>query len=413
MQQPYAGFAKTMLEVQDYPMLLQYPGGPPQQPYDVTAQTLPMLLGFQADLVGSKFTANAKLISSVEPPAVSVPTPSSTGAYAFGPESYGAFRIVAALQRKNIPTFRAAAAFTDGGRNYPVGTFLVPPGGAADQVLKDQAKATGIPVYAIGTVPTVAGVQLKPGTRIGLLKPPNNLASGWLMWMFDQYDVNYSIVVHDDYANLAGKYDALIMPDGVDRTDIVNGLNSTRYPSDWAWAFGVGTTGFNAVHDFVTGGGTLVAYGSGTTTAQTLFNLPITPVLPNDDSTFFCPGSLLSQEIDTNDPAAWGMDPNHPVWMDGDPAYKLTSTTTYPVHVVAKYPDSGKQLQSGWLIGGEYLNGAVNGLSWTIGNGYVLTFGSEIGFRTWNRGEQKMLFNAMYYGPSQKLTADQFRRLGR
>lgn len=413
MQQPYAGFAKTMLEVQDYPQLLQYPGGPPQRPYDVTAQTLPMLLGFQADAVANQFSASTKAIGSVTPPTVSVGSPSSTGAYAFGPESYGVFRIVAALQRKNIPTFRAAAAFTDGGRDYPVGTFLVPPSSAATQVLQDQSKATGIPVYAVGTVPSVAGIQLKPGTRIGMLKPPDNMPSGWLMWMFDQYDVNYSVVVHDDYANLAAKYDAIVMPDGVSRNSIVNGLSSTRYPSDWAWAFGVGTAGFTALHDFVVAGGTLVAYGSGTTTAQTLFNLPITSVLPSDASTFYCPGSLLSQEINANDPAAWGMDANHPVWMDADPAYKLTSTTTYPVNVVAKYPDSGNQLQSGWLIGGQYLNGAVNGLSWTIGNGYVLTFGSEIGFRTWNRGEQKMLFNAMYYGPSQKLAAAQFQRLGR
>ncbi|WP_432989765.1 M14 family zinc carboxypeptidase [Dactylosporangium sp. CA-233914] len=413
MKQPYAVFAKTLLEVQDYPMLLQYPGGPPVRPYDVTAQTLPMLLGFKADLIEGQFNANAKLISSVAPPSVSVPTPSNTGAYAFGPESYGVFRIVAALQRKNVPTFRAAAAFTDGGRSYPAGTFLVPPSGAAKQVLQDQARATGIPVHAIGTVPAVAGVQLKQGTRIGLLKPPGNMPSGWLMWMFDQYGVNYSVVVHDDYANLAGKYDAIIMPHGVSRTSIVTGLDSSRYPAEWSWAFGVGTTGFTALHDFVTGGGTLVAYGSGTTTAQTLFNLPITSVLPSDRSAFYCPGSILSQEVDSNNPAAWGMEANHPVWMDADPAYKLTSTTTYPVSVVAKYPDSGNQLQSGWLIGGQYLNGAVNGLSWTIDKGYVLTFGSEIGFRTWNRGEQKMLFNAMYYGPSQKLAAEQFKRLGR
>ncbi|WP_066948644.1 hypothetical protein [Streptomyces lushanensis] len=62
---------------------------------------------------------------------------------------------------------------------------------------------------------------------------------------------------------------------------------------------------------------------------------------------------------------------------------------------------------------GEDLDGAVNGLSWTIGKGYVVTFGSEIGFRAWNRSEQRTLFNAAYYGPSTKLTADQFQRLGK
>ncbi|MQA89396.1 MAG: hypothetical protein GEU90_04055 [Gemmatimonas sp.] len=48
MQQPYASFAQAMLTVQDYPNLLQYPGGPPIRPYDVTAHTLPLLMNMEA-----------------------------------------------------------------------------------------------------------------------------------------------------------------------------------------------------------------------------------------------------------------------------------------------------------------------------------------------------------------------------
>jgi hypothetical protein len=48
MRQPYAGFANTMLEVQRYPDLRAYPGGPPLRPYDVTAHTLGYLLDFEA-----------------------------------------------------------------------------------------------------------------------------------------------------------------------------------------------------------------------------------------------------------------------------------------------------------------------------------------------------------------------------
>ncbi len=52
MTQPYAAFANTMLAKTEYPDLREYPGGPPQRPYDVTAHSIPLLMGITAESIG-------------------------------------------------------------------------------------------------------------------------------------------------------------------------------------------------------------------------------------------------------------------------------------------------------------------------------------------------------------------------
>ena len=96
--QPYGAFAKTMLEKQVYPDLRIFPGGPPEPPYDVTGHTLWMLMGVTVDQVDKAFETPLERVTAVKPITAAAPA-RPKAAYLVGPESYGVFKLVAALQK--------------------------------------------------------------------------------------------------------------------------------------------------------------------------------------------------------------------------------------------------------------------------------------------------------------------------
>jgi hypothetical protein len=404
--QPYGAFAKTMLERQKYPDLRLYPGGPPKPPYDVTGHTLWMLMGVDVDQVEKPFDATLELVKTPRPAVTPFPSV-ARGDYLITPSSNAAFMAVPKLQAARIPVARAA-----GSGAVAAGTWIVPVSPDSRRILTQVSRDTGLEVR--GAEQPFAGdvYRLKPETRIGLWRGANNMPAGWLKWVFEQYGFNHKAIASTDFEkDLASQYDAIVLPDGTSRATIVTGLSPERNDKEWAWAYGVGDGGWKKLGDWVRNGGTLVAIGSAVATARALLDLPIEPVLPERAGgrggntaplAFFCPGSLLQNEFNTAHPVAFGMPASWPIFFEGDQAYRLKPGFTIQSGVVSRYPAQGPILQSGWLLGEDLLRDQANVVAFRVGKGYVVTFGSQVDFRAQPRATFKLLFNAIFHGPSTK-----------
>jgi hypothetical protein len=378
--------------------------------------------------------------------------PSPGWAYLVSPGSNAGFLAFSRLQKAGVPVFRAATEISTGASQFAPGTWIVPPTRDAARVLEGVAKETGLPVGSADRAVAVDGFRLKAPTRVGLWKAANNIPAGWLMWLFERYELNHQLISSVDFdADLSDKYDVIVLPSGTSRGRIVDGLSSSRHDESWRWAYGVGEDGWEELRDWVSAGGTLVAIGSAVETARQLFDLPIEAVLPqrggsnaNDTlrasqanqtlqeafqsparlidtlrtrvvdptSLFYCPGSLLKQEHNPRHPVAFGMPESWPVFFESDQAYRLLPSFDIRAEVVSRYPDEEEMAASGWLLGDELLRNQANVVSFEVGEGTVVTLGSQIDFRAQTRGTFKLLFNAMVQGPAERVTADELSALG-
>ncbi|MFQ5791383.1 MAG: M14 metallopeptidase family protein, partial [Acidobacteriota bacterium] len=224
LAQPYGAFAKTMLEKQVYPNLRYYSGGPPIPPYDVTAQTLGLLMGVEVHQIDEPVRAELELLQEITAPEA--PTPKRPRwAYLIPPESNAGFLALARLQRAKAPVFRAAKGFQAGGRSYAAGTWIVPARRNAGRLLESVSRETGLVVRAADRAPGVDGYRMKLPTRIGLWKAANNMPAGWLMWLFEQYELDYRVISSTDFeGDLAAQSDVIVLPSGTSKERMVQGL---------------------------------------------------------------------------------------------------------------------------------------------------------------------------------------------
>ncbi len=320
LDQPYGGFAKALLERQQYPNLRDASGNP-IQPYDVTAHTLPLLAGVEVHPV------------------------------------YAPFR-------------------------YKV------PGPALGAMYQRERAYLG-------------------GARVGIYKSHvPSIDEGWTRWAFEQW--SYHAPGAKDYTslddarvrsgNLRDDFDSIVIPDQSPRA-ILEGYKKGTMPEELTG--GLGKEGVKALREFVEQGGTLVTLNDASDFAIEQFDLPLRDVTEGLKRTeFYCPGSILRTILDTTNPVAKGLERESIAWVEDSPVFELNSNASSSaaasrVRVIARYPDSGTPLLSGWLLGAERIRGKAALVEVGMGKGRVYLFGFRPQYRGQSLATYPLLFNAV------------------
>ena len=145
---------------------------------------------------------------------------------------------------------------------------------------------------------------------------------------------------------------------------------------------------------FIRDGGTLVCLGGASTFAIGQFKLPVRNAVANlRPEEFFLRGSIVEVTTDPAHPIMAGMPEKAAVFVDGSPVFETLDGFTG--RVLAKYPESGSPLLSGYLIGETFLHGKAAALDVQLDNGHVVLLGFRPQWRGQPFGTLKVLFNAV------------------
>jgi hypothetical protein len=426
--QEFAAMAREVLDVQTYPDLRQYPGGPPERPYDAAGWTLPLQMGVRVVAANSPLPDDAagkmKLLGPL--PDVKIK-----------PAPYEAALSNDAALFDSVPgagfdSDAAAAAIVppDGRVTGSGAALLVDPAQNNAYRAVNRAWQQGAAVHAANGRFAISGLAAEtqdalvqslalraertasPGsaslrrTRIGLYQPwTGSMDTGWARWVLEQYGFAPIAIHSEDFkSRLGDRIDVLIVADDA-RVPVSGGETSApgRGGSGRSgaaqrpdYAYQLTTTDLQQFEEFIRAGGTLVCLSSASAFAIQQFKLPVKNVvsgLRSDE--FFLRGSIVEVEINRAHPIMAGMPEKAAVFVDFSPVFETEEG--FKGSVLARYADTGSPLLSGYLIGERHLHGKAAALDVQVGDGHVVLIGFRPQWRGQPFGTFKVLFNAALY----------------
>ena len=400
LDQPFRAFAKTVLERQHYPDIREYPGGPPQRPYDVASTSLPLFYDVHADAIQEKFTAHASVLSAIAPVTGHAP-PASGNGYLLDARRNSSYYALFALLSQGVKAYRLTGAHAE------PGTVYIPQQGGVGPKLAAVARKYGADIQP--ATERVGGDALEvKAPRVGLYKSwIASLDEGWTRFVFEKSDVPYKTLVDADIrkGNLRKRFDAIILPDNTapailegrarEGRDGANRLEQPEVPPEYRG--GLGKEGAAALKAFVEAGGTIITSNKAADVYATkdnpAFSNALKEVPPKE---FYCPGSILEIALDRSSPIAFGSAATVPVFFETGPTFRVSGVSRAVGHYTSDNP-----LLSGWILGGKYLNGTAAIAEFPMGQGRIVSFGFIPTYRGLSEVTYKLLFNAMLYSSSK------------
>jgi hypothetical protein len=439
LDQPYRNYAVDLLTPQHYPK-------DGEAPYDDVSWELPAHYHLQAIATADASIRDVALTLLTEVPHPTGHVTGSGSVYVL--KDTGQESLLAARYRlANFQIQIAEKEFEAGGTKYPAGSWIVAAQDGLSEGVKSTATELGLEFVRVSTMPDVPRHQAK-APRIGLWVPWADTDSiGWIRYSLDQRKVPYTYLRDEDIraGNLSTRIDVLLYGHvDLELAEQIEGLPKTWSPMPFKKTAqtpsfgtpaesdditgGIGYEGLAQIQRFVDGGGLMVTLGSGSMLAlegglvrfvrRSSGGVPRSTAggggassAASQQAATRTPGAHVRVTFDRTDhPIAYGYPSRTYVFRQNFPLYSTprrwlrmaycTTCLDGPEDrsgVVMEWGDTSGApfVESGQAWGEENLIGRPAILDMPVGKGHVVSFNFNPMHRDLNRGDQRLLWNAI------------------
>jgi hypothetical protein len=439
LDQPYRNYAVDLLSRQHYPK-------DGEAPYDDVSWELPANYHLQAIATVDASIRDAALIRLTEPPNVTGHLSGSGPVYLLkdtGQESF----LAARYRLSNFEIQIAEHEFEEGRMKFPAGSWILPNQPGVARAIQSTAEELGLDFTQVSSSPNVPHHKAQ-AARIGLWVPWADTDSiGWIRYSLDQRKVPYTYLRDEDIraGNLRSRIDVLLYGHvDLELAEQIEGL-----PRNWsAMPFkktaqtpsfgtpaesdditgGIGYDGLSQIQCFIEDGGLMVTLGSGSMLALegglVRFVRRSSGGVPRSAAGGGADSSAASQQTGTRTPGAHVRvtfdRADHPIAY-GYPVHTYVFRQNFPLYntprrwlrmaycttcldgpedrsgIVMEWGDTGGKpfVESGQAWGEQNLIGRPAILDMPVGKGHVVSFNFNPIHRDMNRGDQRLLWNAI------------------